>query len=816
MKKSDKTIVRLIAFLLCITLVCGAAVLVAIGNDRMNEIQAESRVPANDYFSLKPYLETDSFAFMLGDNALALSDLYYSTKALAEMKASPNENKTYDETLATIYSDMADQIGANFGPDFDAVFSDREFTGKWENTFAWDAQYVHNGADGRLIYTNNVEHDTVYFDMDLMLDDSAIVDTKKMNNELGNKINAKFPKKFKADGVRKAFESHYKEELSEVQASMIADYEKSCEQLANQLNSLGADYFIGDGKVAISNVKLGSDNYPADTKALSAADVHMAYKGPDGETIVNGEPFDFTAADILGVTEGIPSNVTMYFSLGESALGNLSLDLHTGRAILREAYLPAAAMIVVVFVLFIILIFWTGRKRADGSRKIYALDNIFPEVQLGLAILVGLGGVATAVHIYQEILRLGGAVKNIGYFVLLIFIVCLTASLVLWLLLSLVRQIKSGLIVKRSLLRLLICKPIKALALVIKAGFDGRNPYGKTIVLVSSVIWLSAIVGIGIYSSAVFVLILLAILALANIFTYKQVKRYGELRKGVGEIASGNLGYQIPVSGDAANEFDKLSLMVNEIGSAQNAAIQNELKNQRLKTDLISNVSHDLKTPLTSIITYTDLLKNEGLAGPHAEEYLAVIDEKGRRLQKLTEDLFDAAKASSGAITVRKEKVDLLALVKQEIAEMAEGFEEASLELIVDGKEEHYYVSADSQLLWRVADNLLSNVRKYALPGSRVYIDLKEKQPPTGLGLVNSPLVTTLEIKNVSAEKLNIPADELMERFKRGDSSRTTEGSGLGLAIAKDLTRLQGGAFEVVIDGDLFKTVTTLEPYFEE
>ncbi|MDR0851067.1 MAG: HAMP domain-containing histidine kinase, partial [Clostridiales Family XIII bacterium] len=273
--------------------------------------------------------------------------------------------------------------------------------------------------------------------------------------------------------------------------------------------------------------------------------------------------------------------------------------------------------------------------------------------------------------------------------------------------------------------------------------------------------------------------------------------------------------YRIPVAEGATSEFDDLARKINEIGAASDLAIQSELKNQRLKTDLISNVSHDLKTPLTSIITYTDLLKKEGLRSKNAEEYLDVIDEKGKRLQKLTEDLFDAAKASSGAITVQKEKVDLLALINQEIAEMNEGLTSAGLELIVDAPEEHYYVTADSQLLWRVVDNLLSNVRKYAQPGSRVYIDLKEHQYRRAAGGQTPVGMTLLEIKNISAAKLNIPADELMERFKRGDASRTTEGSGLGLAIAKDLIRLQGGWFDVSVDGDLFKTVTMLEPYLD-
>jgi signal transduction histidine kinase len=301
--------------------------------------------------------------------------------------------------------------------------------------------------------------------------------------------------------------------------------------------------------------------------------------------------------------------------------------------------------------------------------------------------------------------------------------------------------------------------------------------------------------------------VLVVVLALAVAFTWQRIVKYGKLKKGVEEIAGGNLQWQIPVPENAQSEFDNLSRRINAIGAASNIAIRNELKNQRLKTDLISNVSHDLKTPLTSIITYTDLLKKEGLRGKNAPEYLKIIDEKSRRLQKLTEDLFDAAKASSGAIPVRREKLDLLSLLNQEIAEMAEGLAAAELEMIVGAESEHCYVLADSQLLWRVVDNLLANVSKYAMPGSRVYVDIRDKTA----NAANARGMTVMEMKNISKAKLNIPADELMERFKRGDESRTTDGSGLGLAIAKDLVRLQGGQFEISIDGDLFKTTTTLE-----
>jgi signal transduction histidine kinase len=348
------------------------------------------------------------------------------------------------------------------------------------------------------------------------------------------------------------------------------------------------------------------------------------------------------------------------------------------------------------------------------------------------------------------------------------------------------------------------------LALTIKSGFDGRNPLAKTLILVIALSAATALCGAfalmglmwgGSGDALIGGFFLVLVLAAALFFSILWVRRYEALKNGVEQIAGGNLHYQIPVKGNTKNEFDRLSAQINQIGAATEIAVQNELKTQRLKTELISNVSHDLKTPLTSVITYTDLLKKEGPRGKNAAQYIEIIEEKGKRLQKLTEDLFEAAKASSGAINVNKETVDLRALLDQEIAEMNGGFGENGLQLIISGDAEHYYVQADSRLLWRVVDNLLNNVRKYAAAGSRVYIDLKE---------AGQSSMVSMEIKNISASRLNIPADELMERFKRGDAARTEEGSGLGLAIARDLVRLQGGWFDVAIDGDLFKAIVTL------
>ena len=297
------------------------------------------------------------------------------------------------------------------------------------------------------------------------------------------------------------------------------------------------------------------------------------------------------------------------------------------------------------------------------------------------------------------------------------------------------------------------------------------------------------------------------VVVLIFIFAPRIVKKFTAIKEGVAQVKSGNLDWKIPVEEDAQGvrgELDRLAADINEISQATGIAVQNELKNQRMKTELISNVSHDLKTPLTSMVSYIDLLKTEGLDSPNADSYLEIIDEKTQRLKVLTEDLFEAAKASSGAIPVHMDSIDLYALVSQSLGEMDQKLSARGLSVIVKNELESeggVRVKADGQLLWRVIENLLGNVSKYALEGSRVYVNISSPEDSKVL----------LEIKNISGEQLNISADELMERFTRGDASRNTEGSGLGLAIAKDLTKLMNGEFKLTVDGDLFKAGVLLE-----
>ena len=348
---------------------------------------------------------------------------------------------------------------------------------------------------------------------------------------------------------------------------------------------------------------------------------------------------------------------------------------------------------------------------------------------------------------------------------------------------SLIKRIKGRNLWKNSLLRVIVRFIYKI--------YDNRKKTTKTVLLLCGFFLVQGI-AVLFRNGVTMLLVLLADVGVFYVVLNGLLLKE-KLKKGIEEIALGNMEYQIPLQG-LRGENLKLAEMINGIANGFHMAVEEAMKNERLKMDLITNVSHDIKTPLTSIINYVAILKQSDIADPKIQGYLDILEAKAQRLKTLTEDVVEASKVSSGNISLEYMDVDLVEMIQQTEGEMAEKFEARNLKMIVNLPAEPAVVHVDGRRMWRVLENIFGNAAKYAMPGTRVYADLKLEEDTVDLSL-----------KNVSEHQLNISADELTERFIRGDLSRSSEGSGLGLSIAQSLTTMQGRTFNLYLDGDLFR-----------
>ena len=267
---------------------------------------------------------------------------------------------------------------------------------------------------------------------------------------------------------------------------------------------------------------------------------------------------------------------------------------------------------------------------------------------------------------------------------------------------------------------------------------------------------------------------------------------------GAKAAAEGKLNYKIEEK--KKGHLRELAHDINNIKEGLRKSVENEMKSENMKTELITNVSHDLKTPLTSIINYIDLLKRENIEPENARDYVSILDKKSQRLKILIEDLFEASKAASGAMELNITRIDIGQLLKQALGENDERFKDSNLEVKLNIPDDKVFINGDGKRLYRVFENLISNIVKYSLSNTRVYIDMFKENNEV-----------TIIMKNISAYELSFDTDEITNRFKRGDASRSTEGSGLGLAIAKSIIELHNGSFKIEADGDLFKSIIKLK-----
>jgi signal transduction histidine kinase len=454
---------------------------------------------------------------------------------------------------------------------------------------------------------------------------------------------------------------------------------------------------------------------------------------------------------------------------------------------------------VVMLAAFTYLIYATGRKEKNGEIVLKSVDRIYTDVHTLLVFIAAIISIWLVMAASNE--------DEIIMFVAAAIIWGIDILIGLSYVLSMARQIKKKQIISNSLaykwynmLRDFVIlaftgKLFKAWILLVLLGYGTINGVLLAIFLPT--------LRHGGFEFLFSGLLLLGFNITAVYFAAKSLKNLSQIIEAVKELSSGNLEYSLD-SKEMTVAFVGFAENLQGIQTGMKKAVAEAVKGERMKTELITNVSHDLKTPLTSIINYVDLLKKEDLSNSNAEDYVEVLEEKAARLKQLVEDLIEASKASSGNLSVSAEKVDMRQLVMQAYGEYEEKIEKAGLDIRINIAEKDVFVMADGKYLWRIIENLLTNALKYSMPDSRVYINI-DKNEKYGV----------LTIKNISAFPLEISPEQLTERFVRGDASRTTEGSGLGLSIAQGLTSLQGGRFKLDIDGDLFK-VTVEIPLWED
>lgn len=458
---------------------------------------------------------------------------------------------------------------------------------------------------------------------------------------------------------------------------------------------------------------------------------------------------------------------------------------------------------ILAFLIFFASVVWlvviAGRTERDGELHLYKFDRCKTEIGAAAVIfawfvpsLLTVPFMRAAGIISQKTFAVGNGILSyekffgmIGFGGLAVY----TCNIFLVGILSLARRIKAGIAWKNSFLY--------SVVELVKLLIRNARHIAKIIVLYlayAAVHWVAYLASgwpSAFWSFVIFIVQTAGFVILVNWAVGRQ-----KIKEGIEKISEGELDYKIDLE-DIHGEQRKIAEQVNSIGSGLDAAVEKNMKSERLKTDLITNVSHDIKTPLTSIINYVNLLKQEKFDDPKIQRYIEVLEEKSQRLKTLTEDVVEASKVSSGNISLEFMNINMIELIQQTSGEFEEKFQARNLTQIMNLPEEDAIVRVDGRRMWRVLANIYNNAAKYAMEGTRIYADLQT---------LDGKVIFSL--KNISEQPLNISsAEELTERFIRGDLSRSTEGSGLGLSIAKTLTTMMGGTFDLYLDGDLFKVV---------
>ena len=488
------------------------------------------------------------------------------------------------------------------------------------------------------------------------------------------------------------------------------------------------------------------------------------------------------------------SYVEEFYEYSEVAIMNNILEKIS---IFREyCYFIIPVSTILIILIFMYLIISIGYKKGEDGIVLNDFDKTPLEIIIIFSIIIG----------YIPFILLSEITRDYNAIISLV----VTGGLVIYVLCTIIlnttiKRLKSKTFFKSTITGKIlkwisICA--KALYHKLKIAWDtltySSDLKVKVIVEFIIISALAIFIFLVFYNSGIVILLEFILIAITLYRIIKFIKNCSQIERKLKEMYEENNSNKL-YEEDFGNEFKNSVRYLNNISDGFENAIQDRMKSERMKVELITNVSHDIKTPLTSIINYVDLLKKENIDNIKAKEYIEILDSKSQRLKKLTEDLVEASKVSTGNISLNLEKINIVELVKQATGDFEDKFKKRGLETIINTDVNELNIMADSRYMYRIIENLFSNVSKYALENSRVYIDIKESKDNKSVTNVN------IEVKNISKDKLNISADELMQRFVRGDKSRTTEGSGLGISIAQNLTELQNGKFELKLDGDLFK-----------
>ena len=588
-------------------------------------------------------------------------------------------------------------------------------------------------------------------------------------------------------------------------------------------------YEITDGDKKVTNYNLETRNraVTVNVRYRGYPDGIVTYDIPDviGEEIAEIYVFDtyettayeyeetvILESEAAPVKQWMTREVTLYEKADKDAL-DLLLLAEFAFEFSRSVRYAAPIIAVLSFILFVLVIIFlfsaAGHRKGTDTPMLNRVDRIpfdlYTAICVAVVVLLCLLGIwLYEIVAYNDFYTLNETFVVVAAGLCGIAAVCITVYLVfLGYLLSFATRLKVGGLIRRTL----VFKLVAFVFRIVKKLFCF---VGRTFAAIP-LVWKSVLIFFAVSAIELILLLcnlwegdnLLIIWCLEKAILFPLIVGIAmllrRLKKGGEAIAAGRIDEKIDTT-YMPLDFGSFGRTLNNIGDGLSAAVDERLKSERMKTELITNVSHDIKTPLTSIVNYVDLIKKEEIESETVCEYIDVLDRQSARLKKLIDDLVEASKASTGNITVEPERLEVGVLLEQSLGEYAQRFDECRLTPVVTQCDEPLYIMADGRRLWRVFDNLLSNVCKYALPHTRVYISTEKAGEKA-----------VITFRNISREQLNISTDELMERFVRGDSSRNTEGSGLGLSIARSLTELQGGELSLSIDGDLFKASLTFD-----